>query len=307
LSSYDFLSARNLVQDYLKFILNGDELLAEYLNLFLVSQIFYRLETKLIGKVLINIINQKENICDYFPALKNFISLITNFSKTFDITTNTLNKNFLYPRFDVNSEELIQGEFQTVDHTFILLDERNLKEGKLNENGIKNFSTIKSLIDFQSMNYYYPYNNIEIHHDSQILTVTDVCKSMFNSAELLEIPFGISNEYNAEEHKKNIEKYFSTINERDVESMRRYLELCRYYEEFAKNFKIDEQVCKSIQNDFVDRKDENFSADDLDFCMKIARLYAISKGRSQLTLDDYNFATDSEIKRKNRLSCLKKK
>jgi len=307
LANFNFVSARNLVQDYLKIILNGDELLAEYLNLFLVSQIFYRLDTKLIGKVLINIINHKENICDYFPALKNFISLITNFSKTYDIKIDTLNKNYLYPRFDVNTEELIQGEFQTVDHTFILLDERNLKEGKLNENGCKNFSTIKCLIDFQSMNYYYPYNTIEIHHDSQILTVTDVCKSMFNSPELMEIPFVISNEYNAENHKKNVEKYFSIIIERDLEIMRRYLELCRYSEEFVKNFKIDEQVCKSIQNDFVDRKDENFSADDLDFCMKIARLYAISKGRSQLTLEDYTFATDSEIKRKNRLSCLKKK
>jgi hypothetical protein len=309
LSSFNFVSARNLVQEYLKLILNEDELLAEYLNMFLVSQIFYRLETKLIGKLLINIINQKENSYDYYTVLQNFFSLITNFSKTFNITIDSLNKRYLYPRFDINTEELIQGEFQTVDHTFVLLDERNLKEGKLNENGCKNFNTIKSLIDFQSINYYYPYNTIEIHHESQIVTVTDVCKSMFSSSELLEIPFlnGISSGYNADEHKKKIDKYYSTISDRDVEFMRRYVEVCRYSEEFVKNFKIDDELCKTIQNDFIDRRDENFSGDDLDVCMKIARLNAISNGRSQLSLDDYAYARGSEIKRKNRIKELKKK
>ena len=314
IKNFDFNSARKLISDYLKLIFNGDELLAEYLNLFLVAQIFFRLETKIIGKLLINIINQVgsrsgvDNEIDYYAALQNFLGIITNFSKSIDVTIDSMNKNYLFSRFDVNTEELIQGEFQTVDHTFILLDERKLKEGKLNDNGCKNYNTIKSLIDFQSISYHYPYSTIDMHHDTQILTVSDSCKSMFSSNELIEIPFlnGLSS-YKLDEHRKNLDLYFSNISEREVSVMRRYLDVCRYSEEFAKKIKIDDEVCKMIQKDFVENKNEDFSAEDLDMCIKIGRLYAISKGRTELVLDDYIFAKDCESKRKNRLLQLKKK
>lgn len=314
LNNFDFTSARKLISDYLKLIFNGDELLAEYMNLFLVAQIFFRLETKNIGKLLINIINQVgsrlgiEEEFDYFAGLQSFLARITNFSKSFDVTIDSMNKNYLFSRFDVNTEELIQGEFQTVDHTFILLDERKLKEGKLNDNGCKNFNLIKTLIDFQSISYHYPYSTIEMHHDTQILTVSDSCKSMFSSNELIEIPFlnGLSS-YKLDEHRKNLDLYFSNINERDISVMRRYLDVCRYSEEFAKKFKIDDEVSKMIQRDFVENKNEDFSAEDLDMCIKIGRLYAISNGRTELVLDDYIFAKDCESKRKNRLLQLKKK
>lgn len=306
ISEFNFKLYRDSIFNHFKSIFNNDELLSEYLILFLTSQIYSRVGTHFIGKLSLSIINQKETIndpTDYFTVIENFIKLISNFTVTFTSTIKSLNSAPLYPRFDVNTEELVQGFLQTPKHTFLLIDERQLNEGKLDDIGCKNYGALKNLIDLQVVNYEYPYSNFEIESDCQILSISDKIRSIFNSTQLIEILFENDDKsYDINHHmeKLSIVNKASFLDE-NIKNYRDWFNLVRYSPEFSKHFQISDEVSVQIQKDFVERKDE-FNADDLDCCMKLARLYAISIGRNELLFSDYKFAKELESKRKQKLA-----
>jgi hypothetical protein len=311
LANFNFQLARQKIYSQLISIFNNDDLLVEYIILFLTSQIYSRVGTHFIGKMSLNIINQTESIknnnSDYFSLLHNFIKLISNFTISYTPTISSLNNDILCPRFDVNTEELVQGFLQTPRHTFLLIDERHMNEGKLNESGVKNFNTLKELIDFQVINYDYPYSKVEISHDTQILTVTDKVKSMFNSIELIQIPFlnRIEMEVNSGFQNLNLNSNNSGIEFSSLPEIRIWFNLTRYSDCFTKNFTIKEEISEKVQKDFLERKDD-FTVDDLGSCLKLARLYAISYGRDCLEFEDYLHAKAIEKSRKERLESMKK-
>lgn len=314
LANFNFSLARQKIYIQLLNIFNNDELLAEYLILFITSQIYSRVGTHFIGKMSLNIINQTEslknmnNYNDYFTLLHSFIQMISNFTLSLTPTISSLNNSILCPRFDVNTEELVQGLLQTPRHTFLLIDERQMNEGKLLESGVKNFNTLKELIDFQVINYDYPYSKVEIAHDTQILTVTDKVKSMFNSMELIQIPFlnKIEMEVNSGFQKLNLNSSNSNgIDFSFLPDFRIWFNLTRNSDCFTKNFNIKEEISEKVQKDFLERKDD-FTVDDLGTCLKLARLYAISFGRDCLKFEDYLHAKEIEKIRKERLASMKK-
>jgi hypothetical protein len=305
INEFNFKLYRDSIFNQFKSIFNNNELLSEYLVLFLTSQIFSRVGTHFIGKLSLNIINQKETIndpTDYFAIVQNFIQLISNFTVLFSSTIKSLNSAPLYPRFDVNTEELIQGFLQTPKHTFLLIDERQLNEGKLDDIGCKNYGALKNLVDLQVVNYEYPYSNYEIESDCQILTISDKIKSIFNSNQLIEILFENDDKsYDINLHMENLSLLSkSTLLDENITNYRHWFNLIRYSQEFSKGFQISDEVSGQIQKDFVERK-EDFTVDDLDCCMKLARLYAISIGRNELLFSDYKYAKDLEYQRKQKL------
>lgn len=54
-----------------------------------------------------------------------------------------------------------------------MLDETKLKEGKLNEAGLKNIGALKKLIDNQVVNYDFVYYQMEYDCDIPILTLSE--------------------------------------------------------------------------------------------------------------------------------------
>ena len=62
--------------------------------------------------------------------------------------------------FDVNKDELRQGLLQLVDNTYLVVDERQMETGQLNETGVNNLTALTNLIDGQFMHYEYPYNKV---------------------------------------------------------------------------------------------------------------------------------------------------
>jgi len=171
--NFDFKSARSLLSEVLVELFAGDTLSVEYFILCMTSQIFHKMGSHITGKLSLNIsdvspkLSEKEyefskdlGITDFVSSIHLLLSNILFNFLGFKNTIDNLNKIKIFSEFDVNSEELKKGILQTVDHTFLLLDERELTEGKLIDAGVKNLECLKTLIDLQVMMYEYPYSNV---------------------------------------------------------------------------------------------------------------------------------------------------
>ena len=133
-------------------VFNGDELATEYAKLFMFSRIFVRKASKNIGILPINfqLVSKNSSSYDKFISVVNKLSL---YSVSMNLSIEFLNTNRLYPKFDVENDALIQGKLQVCDGTFVTVNEMTMNEGKLEDIGIRNYATIKSIIDFQTINF----------------------------------------------------------------------------------------------------------------------------------------------------------
>ena len=281
-------------------VTNNDKIASEYLLLFLFSQIFSRLGTKNVGSFPLNLILEQKlekNICNnIYNNILNIFKKVCLKIIEIKLNTDELNKNMLYPRFDTETEELYPGKLQLSDGTFLLIDEINMNEGKLVETGIKNIGTLKNLIDFQLLNYEYPYNKVEISHDIEMLVVTQKSKSLLYSPFLTLLPL-ISPEADANAQSPSTEN----LTENDFKTIFYYLNFIRYDSYFNDKFSIKDEISTAIQNDYISHN-KNFKADDFDLVLKLARFHALSYGRNNMTYEDYEYVAYLENERKDRVS-----
>ena len=281
-------------------LLNNDKISSEYLLLFLFSQIFSKLGTKNVGAFPLNLILEQKlekNECNtIYNNIYHTLKKICLKTIEIKLTTDELNKDIYYPRYDAEKEEFYPGKLQLSDGTFLLIDEINMNEGKLLENGIKNIGSLKNLIDFQLLGYEYPYNRIEISHDLEILVITQKSKSLLSSPFLTLLPI-ISSENEAENQTISTEG----LTENDFKSIFYYINFIRYDNYFNDKFIINDDISKSIQNDYISRN-KNFKADNFDLVLKLARFHALSYGRNNMTYEDYEFVSYLENERQNRVS-----
>ena len=157
--------------------LTNDKLISEYLIIFLTSQLYARNEDLLLGKITLNI-KGKDQILS--KMIIDMINEIVHYHVNLEITINNLNKQLYAPRFDPNTDELVQGVLQTVNHSIITINELNLESGNLDHMGLKNWENVRNLINFQTMIYDYPYSKVEIFHNNPILIFSEK-KSLFHS------------------------------------------------------------------------------------------------------------------------------
>ena len=300
----DMNNVKNIYREKLKNIflkvLHNDKISSEYLLLFLFSQIFSKYGTKNVGSFPLNLIFEQKldkNECNnIFNNILNIYKKICLKITDIKLTTDELNKNIYYPRFDAETEILYPGKLQLSDGTFLLIDEINMNEGKLVETGIKNIGTLKNLIDFQLLGYDYPYNKIEISHDIEIMVVTQKSKSLLFSPFLTLLPIITSeNEANSQS------PYTEDLTEKDFKSIFYYLNFIRYDSYYNDKFIITDDISKSIQNDYISRN-KIFKPDNFDLVLKLARFHALSFGRNNLTYEDYEFVCYLENERQNRVN-----
>ena len=294
----NILEQRNLHREKLKKIflkiLKNDELACDYLLLFLFSQIFYKVGTLNVGAFPLNLIlepnNDINNCNDIFSNILSIFQKVCLKIKNIKLTTEELNNNLYYPRFDSETEELYSGKLQLSDKTFLLVNEINMNEGKLVEAGIKNIGALKSLVDFQLLGYDYPYNKIEISHDIEILIVSHKAKSILYSPFLTLLPIVSKND--------NVDS--DVLSENDFKSIFYYVNYIRYEPSFKEKFIFKKEVSNAIEKNFVENNPK-FKADDFNLVLKLARFHALSYGRNNLTYDDYEYVLFLEKLRKQRL------
>ena len=173
----NFNETRDKLKLLLTDIFGGDELLSEYFILYLTSRVYSRYATIVTGKLCLNITkvklekdlktldinpSKKYNIKDLESSIKKLFEIISNQFIYFLFNIKNLNDKNFKSVFDTNIDELRQGFLQVVDSTFLVLDERVMEEGKLNDCGVNNLQALANLIDLQFLHYEYPYNNVNL-------------------------------------------------------------------------------------------------------------------------------------------------
>jgi len=172
----DFKETRRKLKSVFTEIFGGDELVSEYLLMYLSSRVFSRYSTIVTGKLCLNISklklekdlqtleispSNKFNISSIDACLKKLFGSICNQLLFFSSSVKNLNDIPFKSFFDVNKDELRQGYLQVVDNTYLLLDERVIEAGQLNENGLNNLQALANLIEGQFMHYEYPYTKVK--------------------------------------------------------------------------------------------------------------------------------------------------
>lgn len=272
----------------------GDELSKEYAILFIFSQIFNRVGQKNIGSFPLNYFTNK-NVTKYHLKFLDLLKKIGIFVLAQKVTISELNSKRFYPRYDIEKEVLETGEFQCCDKTYLVIDESEMNEGKLEDFGVKNFATLKNIIDFQTINYEYPYNNIEMPHDIEIC-IFSCNKSIFVSPFLCCVPI---EESICEENEDIIH------NQNVIDSAFYYVNKIKFNQEFTNEFKISKELCDLINKDYMSLHKNDFNIDLFDLIMRLARIRAISQNRKELTFDDYARIRDLEQIRLKRLNAIK--
>ena len=284
----------------IKQIFYNDTVVSEYIYLYLFSQIFIRVGTKNIGSLPLNIIfpdNTHVNNNMLF-RYRSFISKVALFTKEIEITIDKMNTEKFYSVFNVENDVLERGTLQLCDTIYLLLNEFKLKEGKLLDIGCKNFNTVKHVIEFQSMKYEYPYNSIEIQHDMEVLVFTQNKKSLFASPFLCVVPLDIGDVMEEDGEGKD--------NEMEVDDVFYYVNYIRLNKQLCEKFIISKELGGKINKDYMSRIEGKFNVDKFDLVLRLARLYAISQGRNELTFEDYEYVFELEKERMKRLEAFEK-
>jgi hypothetical protein len=311
----DFKETRSKLKSVFSEIFGGDELLSEYLLMYLSSRVFSRYSTIVTGKLCLNIsklklekdlqtleINpsNKFNISSIDACLKKLFGSICNQSLFFSSTVKNLNDIPFKSFFDVNKDELRQGYLQVVDSTYLLLDERVIEAGQLNENGLNNLQALANLIEGQFMHYEYPYNKVkailikvEINQDVKIMVLSETKPLISkNAPSITEVPLVRSHPFNF--------GFLDTLKEQEFEKFKQYMFLIQH--PFLK-FVIENEISEKIQKDFLSERSKNpeYSPDNLDKNLNLSKLYAISNGATNLLFEDYFKVKELESYRSKRL------
>jgi hypothetical protein len=289
-SGFDFEKTRNALLDILTHT-TGDKLVAEYLILLITSKLLNRVNSYNLGNMSLNLITNDQPAESAEVLLKAFelvMKDIVHFELTMPITIDYLNKSSIIPRFDVNTEELKQGLLQLVDNTFLVINELGLKEGKLDQNGCKAFTGIKSLIDFQTLHFDYPYSSIEIFYNIPILILSE-SKSLFDSLGLIKMKLNKDSKVNC---------YVSP----DEDTLRLFRQWFGYvrYSEFVSKFSAPPEVMEKIAKDMA-----GLGHDEIDTRVRLTKLYSLSKGKEAFNFEDYEYIKNCEIERLSRLNDIK--
>ncbi|KAI9140206.1 mini-chromosome maintenance replisome factor-domain-containing protein [Paraphysoderma sedebokerense] len=325
---------RNKLVQYLTTCTNGDIVVAEYLLLHLISSIYRRDPVMHLGSLSLNIMNcpisNPSNRSEFSHRLSQLISLLTPKSVTVPLSLQTLNNEYFMNRsYGAMEDEsaakaenngassvgkkqnklkdvgIESGMLHVSDRTFLVVDELALTEGKVNGRGIANLRTLQTLIQFQSLEYLFPYyaSAFKMEVDLPVLVLSE-SKSLLHGKDagmdMVMLPM-----------KQNIE-----LAESCDESMidGDLLELFRLFLlVVVKNvgeIEIREEMMKSISDYFVsERKAIRESAsqkplmshDYLSYLIGLARLHSVSLGANQLQPESWSSIISLESERQKRL------
>ncbi|CAG8622225.1 9567_t:CDS:10 [Acaulospora morrowiae] len=293
---------RSSLLQYISSALGGDELVAEFVLLQLLSRIYNRRNGLTLGKLVLNIsnvpstcINTEENSLSsglihsnqYSKRIAAVLESLLPKYHDLPLTLSTLNELYYYPR---SNEELDSGVFQVSQGTWFLIDETVMKEGKLGDIGVRNLQVLNEILDNQKLKYTFPFNDFELETDIGVIILSD-------AKSFLPVDCIIPLLGNPEE------TLMLDVREDLLIEFRNYLSILRCAE-----FSIPDDVSEYIQNEFVrQRKNASISGHplmtqaDLLLRMTLARLVTLSFGRLELTTELWDYTQKLDEQRKQRI------
>ncbi|KAJ1979128.1 hypothetical protein H4R35_001633 [Dimargaris xerosporica] len=291
---------------YLSRLLGQDDLAAHYLLFALLASTDHTYGLP-VGRMVVNLCNfPSEAATDPFKLSPPVDQVAQHIGKVFPFTVGlSLSLDFLNtvrcsPKSD---EHLLPGALQAVTGTLLLVDETAMQSGQLKDQGVRNVQMLQQLLSEQTVRYDFPYQPIDFATNVRTVIVSEG-KSF--------LPHDCRVPLHATAHaaiKAQTPNALSDQSLADTTALwpqwRRYLATCQ-----AIDYTIAPAMAEKIQAEYVqERKQATGTAPDsqatnqVDLSLKltIAKLLAMSQGRT--TLDDATWAhaCDLERQRKDRV------
>ena len=153
-------------------ILIGDSLAADYLICHLVSRIYLRRDVLTLGKFSVNLFNVPLNE-NYAKRLATIVQLLVDKAHYLPLTVDNFNKLNFVPKKDYEANRLVSGALQLSAGTHLVLDETAMGAGQLSPHGLKNLTSLGSLINWQRLEYDFQYHQLEFPSDVPCLVVSE--------------------------------------------------------------------------------------------------------------------------------------
>ncbi|XP_062557776.1 mini-chromosome maintenance complex-binding protein [Armigeres subalbatus] len=287
------------IQNLLTQCLFEDKVAADYLLCHLISTVYVRNEIESLGHFSLNLSNiPSEVLPDYTKGLYEIMELLLPASHYFPMTLENMNTMQFVPKKDYTTNKLTSGLLQLAPHTHLLLDETKLQTGKLESTGVEAVQSIAHLIKTQKLKYNFQFYQLEFNSDVPVLVLSEG-KSMLPT----NFCFPLAPDVDAIKMIGETLKAGKHFIQPKLIEMRKFLTRQRIQEFDMKNFNPE-----IIQNDFVQmRKENDASADDLHSLLVLARLLGLSRGKSTMDQECWEYAKQLEQERKNRLEMLAKR
>ncbi|KAF9355542.1 hypothetical protein BGX26_006418 [Mortierella sp. AD094] len=155
-----------------------------------------------------------------------------------------------------------------------------MEEGTLIDKGIKNLKAVSDVSQYQTLNYVFPYSNLEFQTDISLLILS-------NGNSLIPVDCAITLKPESSATEALIEPTLEQLR-----SYRKYLSVLRLTE-----CRFPEEMAKEIENEFMEQRKAATAAgtslitpNDLAFNISLARLVALSRGEQSMTKQSWNHA-----------------
>ncbi|KAG0207841.1 hypothetical protein BGX31_002487 [Mortierella sp. GBA43] len=271
---------------YIASALHGDQLASELVLLHFLARIYSRPSGTVLGKLSLNL-RDTASTSSVYARLAHVMKSILPKVHTVPMSLQTLNNDFFFPRSD---EDLSSGVLQVTRGTCMLFDETVMEEGVLGDKGLKNLKALSDVSLHQTLNYVFPFNNLEFQTDISLLIVS-------NGKSLVPVDCAITLK-----HDTSVDEILTEPAEEQLVLFRKYISVLRLAE-----YKFSEEMAKEIETEFMEQRKAATAArialitpHDLAFNISLARLVALSYGELTLNKRSWDHAVSLAKEIKNR-------
>lgn len=244
-----------------------------------------------LGKLALNICG--EELSQMVHKINSLISSLVPLTSKFDLTIDNLNKTKLCPKKNHSENRLNAGILQLPNNTHFVINEFTLQEGNLDSNGVKNCTSLSTLVTSQTVEYDFEFFQLSFPCDLPVVTLSRA--KSFLPADLV-VPFCPST------------KEFSTpkLSPSLISKYRTYVALLRNEiknQTFSKPNSND-HLNKLIEDTFLKARQENSSLppETLHLWLTLAKIISSSLLEVNLSEETWNHVMTLEETRRFRVS-----
>lgn len=185
------------------------------------------------------------------------------------------------------------GRLQLADNTCVLVDEVCMGEGQLLDAGVRNIRALAGVMQSHTLSYQFPFSEIDLDTDLNVV-VLSTGKSLLPAD--VHVPLRP-----AAGGAVDLGKAALSASPAALQAWRAYLLTTR-----QGDARVPESMSAPVQNYFVERRQNGprfaYTEVDLQRCLGIARLVAVSFGLDELTEEAWQHATRLDEARAARLA-----
>nr|VZI32506.1 unnamed protein product [Spirometra erinaceieuropaei] len=287
------IATRARVIEFLRSVLSGDELAAEFLLLHLLSTSAVTSDSVFpITLPPLNISHWEKKLGADTERLIQSLHCILPQVSLIPLTVDSLNNGpLLMPVRDVAIDELDSGLLQLPTGSEVIVDETDMSSGQLTSRGVLNCRALTMLATQRKLTYDFQFYSQDWDSDVRVL-ILSTCASIIKP--VLTVPWKPSTETTTRTSQV-------APSESDLWQIRRYL---LEVQQTGEDYSIEPDLQEVVNRDFVNwRKEKStfIEAEDFAVMLCLLKLYVQSYGESRPTEEHWRSVVALETARKTRL------